>query len=127
MKYEKPISFNQYLKLKVDAYFMAGVLSPYSSEERQRFLEDYLDKQEFNDWERRMYENTVNFPIDAMLYYETVALSKLNFDYEFLENKYHIPHHVLGEKIFEYQSQDIHKLFQTLDMSFLEDSSSIKR
>ena len=101
-------------KKKTDAYALKGMISLYSPEEQAKILETYLSESEYSDWERKIYENTVNFPLDVMLYEEIGNSFKLDFDYESLERKYQIPHHVLGEKLYEYQTQD----FQTVSEIF---------
>ena len=126
MKYEKPLSSRKYIALKIDAYALKGMISLYSPEEQARILETYLSESEYSDWERKIYENTVNFPFDVMLYEEIGTSFKLDFDYESLERKYQIPHHVLGEKLYEYQTQD----FQTVSeifFPFLKEASLRKK
>ncbi len=122
MKYEKPLSSRKYIALKMDAYALIGMLSVYPPEERQIILENYLNESEYSDWERKIYENTVNFPFDVMLYDEIGSSLMLDFDYVALEKKYQIPHHVLGEKLYEYESQDFHTVSQMF-FSFLKEAS----
>ena len=110
---QQPIPSERYCAIKLRAYSLAMLTSELPQEQREDIVDANLENNQLNEWETRIFLNTFRFPNDLALFREIGK--SLNFDTKKVEEKFHLPHDILEEKMYEYTLQDFENVLEILD------------